>query len=429
MISPVEIAVLPIGGYETDLIRHEVEAMVRVFNELGTILTVAEAVVTEEEAGQSVQNLLEKAPDLLLFIPLRGLSAQIMEAVGRMSHTLCLIWPVQGRFALPSSTLAVGALREAGYPVELFYAPPDGPGTSEILRPILKAARAFSRLRRSRVGVIGGLFLNLVSCRYDPQTVESRIGMKLYPISFAELRDAMHWSSLPIQEIERSRREIIDLYAVESANLNALDQGIRLHLALKQIAQGKKLDGFATECWSGFPMEIGLNPCLGFIEDAYTLACEGDVMSLASLLIVKYLSGSRAYTGDMYDLDMEGVLTLVHCGGPASLAGDNRQVVLAKSQQAMERGFETMTCRPRIDPGLVTLLRFYGRDCDKMHIAMGEVQSSEQFPNPIVKVKLDGNRWDFLGQCFGNHYIVAPGDIRRELKLLCKWLGISVYET
>ena len=176
-------------------------------------------------------------------------------------------------------------------------------------------------------------------------------------------------------------------------------------------------------------MEIGLNPCLGFIEDAYTLACEGDVMSLASLLIVKYLSGSRAYTGDMYDLDMEGVLTLVHCGGPASLAGDNRQVVLAKSQQAMERGFETMTCRPRIDPGLVTLLRFYGRDCDKMHIAMGEVQSSEQFPNPIVKVKLDGNRWDFLGQCFGNHYIVAPGDIRRELKLLCKWLGISVYET
>ena len=430
MITPVAIAVLPIGEYESDLSRNEAEAMIRVLNELGAILTISEAAVTEEEACQSAEKLLIKAPDLLLFIPLRGLSAQMMETAGRMSQqTPCLIWPVQGNFALPSSALAVGALREAGFPVELFYAPPGDPGTSEMLQPILRAAIACTRLRRSRVGIIGGLFPNLVSCRYDPQTVETRLGMTLLPISFAELRDAMHSPPFSIHEIERSRQEIIASFRVDSADLNALDRGIRLHLALKQIAQGKKLDGFAAECWSGFPRELGLNPCMGFIEEAYTLACEGDVMSCASLLMVKYLSGSSAYTGDVYDLDMDGALTLVHCGGPASLASNPGDVLLTKSKQAMERGFETMTCRPRIDPGPVILLRFYGRDCDKMHIAMGEVQSSGQSPNLTVKVKLDGNRWDFLGQCFGNHYIVAAGDFRPALKLLCKWLGISLYET
>jgi len=147
------------------------------------------------------------------------------------------------------------------------------------------------------------------------------------------------------------------------------------------------------------------------------------------LLMVKYLTGSNAYTGDVYDLDMDGVLTLAHCGGPASLASDKREVVLAKSLLAMEKGFETVTCRPSPSPGPVSLLRFYGQDCDKMHIARGEVQSSEQSPNLTVKVKLEGNRWDFLGQCFGNHYVLAAGDIRRELKLLCQWLGISLYET
>ena len=253
--------------------------------------------------------------------------------------------------------------------------------------------------------------------------------MTLLSISFDNLRDAIHSTFDPVQDIERSRQEITRSYTVDAADLTALEAGIRLHLSLKQIAQEKRLDGLATECWSGFPRELGLNPCLGFIEDAYTLACEGDVMACASLLMVKYITGVDAYAGDVYDLDLDGMLTLVHCGAPASLASNHHEVLLARSHLAMERGFETMTCRPRLATGPVTLLRFYGRDCDKMHIALGELHSSEQTPSLMVEVRLAGDRWDFLGQCSGNHYIVAPGDIRSELKLLCKWLGITLDET
>jgi hypothetical protein len=42
-----------------------------------------------------------------------------------------------------------------------------------------------------------------------------------------------------------------------------------------------------------------MNPCLGFIEDAYTLACEGDVMLCISLLMARYLTGASAYAGDL----------------------------------------------------------------------------------------------------------------------------------
>jgi L-fucose isomerase-like protein len=429
MINPIKIAALPIGEFESDITRREVEAITGVFIELGAILTIAETVTTEDGARQTVQKLLEDGHDLLLFIPTRGLSAQIMETAGRMSHTPCLIWPTDGRFALPSSALAAGALREAGFPTELFYAPPDHPGSSEVLTPILKAAVAYSRLGRSRIGVIGGLFPNLVSCRYEPQIVESRLGLKLLTISFDEIRDAIQNLPFSILETEQKRREIITSYRVDTTDLNALDAGLRLHMALKQIVQEKRLDGFATECWSAFPKELGSNPCLGFVEDSYTLACEGDVMSCVSQLMVKYLTGSSAYTGDVYHLDMDGVLTLVHCGAPASLASDPGGVLLVKSGQAMERGFETINCRPQLSLGPVTLLRLYGRDCDKMHIARGGLETSQQTPNLEVKVKLDGDRWDFLARCSGNHYIVAAGDIRRELKLLCRWLGISLYET
>jgi L-fucose isomerase-like protein len=232
-----------------------------------------------------------------------------------------------------------------------------------------------------------------------------------------------------MSDVEQLRQEIIASYTINAADFNALDAGIQLHLALKQVALEQQIDGFSTECWSGLPRELGLNPCMGFIEDAYTLACEGDVMLCISLLLVRYLIGTGAYVGDLYDLDMDGILTLVHCGAPASLASNKEETVVSKSQLALERGFETITCRPRLEDGLVTLFRFYGWECDKLHLTSGELLESKISPNLTVKVKLKGNRWDFLEQCFGNHYIMVAGDIRSELKLLGKWLDITIFET
>jgi hypothetical protein len=126
MMNPFELAVLPVGEFESDIIRHEVGSIFRALNELGAHLSIAEVVLTEEDARQSVQELLDKKPNLLLLIPLRGLSAPIMEAAAQMVHLPCLIWPVQGSYALQQHS-GVGALREAGQPVELFYAPPDDP--------------------------------------------------------------------------------------------------------------------------------------------------------------------------------------------------------------------------------------------------------------------------------------------------------------
>src|SRR6266508_1046476 len=429
MTNSTIITALPIGEIDTDVIRSEFESIIGVFKGLRIDLFVADPVSDVESTRQSVQELSKKKPDLFLLIPLRGLSAQALETAVLTSHSPCLICPVQGRFALPSSTLAVRALQESKVPVEILYAPPEHPDFIKRLRCIIRTSRAFSRIQRSRIGVIGGLFPNLISCRYDPNIVSSRLGTTLVPISFKEIRNVIQSRADGMNNVEQLQRDITVSYKIDAGDLNALDAGIQLHLALKQVALEQKIDGFATECWSGFPKDLGLNPCMGFIEDAYTLACEGDVMLCIALLLVRYLIGTGAYVGDLYDLDLDGILTLIHCGAPASLALNKRAVALSKSQLAQERGFETMTCRPRLESGTVTLFRFYGRECDKLHVASGELLGSELSPNLTVQVKLKGNRWDFLEQCFGNHYIVVAGDIRSELKLLGKWLGIMILET
>src|SRR6188474_1237954 len=121
------ITALPIGEIDTDVVRSQFESIIGVFKGLELDLFVADPVSDVESTRQSVQELSKKKPDLLLLIPLRGLSAQALETAVLTSHSPCLICPVQGRFALPSSTLAIGALQESKVPVDLLYAPPDHP--------------------------------------------------------------------------------------------------------------------------------------------------------------------------------------------------------------------------------------------------------------------------------------------------------------
>jgi L-fucose isomerase-like protein len=100
---------------------------------------------------------------------------------------------------------------------------------------------------------------------------------------------------------------------------------------------------------------------------------------------------------------------------------------------AAECGFQTVVCRPRMDAGPATVFRLFGAGCDTLHVAaecgFQTVLGAESGTDMRLQAKLRGDRWDFLRWCLGNHYVVAPGDVREELLLLSKWLGITVHET
>ena len=123
MTDTTIIRALPIGEIDTDVIRSEFESIIGVFNGLGTDLLVVDPVSDEESARRSVEELSRRNPDLLVIIPLRGLTAQAIEAAVLTSRTPCLICPTQGRFALPSSALAVGALRESRFRLSCYMLP------------------------------------------------------------------------------------------------------------------------------------------------------------------------------------------------------------------------------------------------------------------------------------------------------------------
>jgi len=429
MFSDYKIAIMPIGDLDTDQVKGDYTAILEHIHGFADDAFLSHPISNEDDIQQACSRISEIHPDLLVIIALRGRSAPLMDTAARTLNVPCLFWPVQGRFALPSSTLAVGALHETGFPAELLFAPPSHPLAIDRFQNIAWAARTYSRLRRCRIGMIGGLFPNLVSCRYEQEKLISKFGITLLQISFDEIRLIMQELEKTSQSREALNQKNSCHLKVDPQDIPIVDAGLKLHLALKQLTNEKQLKGIVAECWTGFPRELEMNPCLGFIEDAYTLACEGDLVLMIALLMIRYLTGVFSFVGDIYDLDLDHNIILVHCGAPASLAKDFRNVKIEKSCAAHAQGFETMTCKPQLEPGTVTLLRLYGAGGDQLHVALGDLVQCDTSPDLKVKIHLAGNRWHFLEQCFGNHYIVAPGDIREKLRLLCKWLGITVIET
>ena len=375
----------------------------------------------EDDVQLVAKKAAETNPDVLALIVLCGKTSLLQMSIVQSVSLPTVVWAVGRDFAFPSSALAVGALKEEGRHIALFHSAADDADTMADFLAAVRAGAVITRLSRAKIGVIGGLFPNLVSCRYEPTIIKEKLGAELVSISYERLRQEMNETVA-----DQAALDHLHKLCAERVPREALLPGLNLHIALKNISKELGLEAFACECWSGLPKEIGLNPCLGFIEDSYILACEGDVMLALLLLMAKYMTGTSACAADIRYLDMDNVLTLCHCGGTCAAGSD---AVLDFSNAAQEAGFDTVTCRPNIPPGPVTLVRFYGEKCDHMHAASGDLLSCDRSNDLTVSVKLHGKRSDFINECFGNHYAIISGDIRKEIFTFCEWLKIAATYT
>lgn len=410
--------------------RRNIKAALHVIADLADLdqaLVYERMLLRIEECGAQTVDLHSDDFDVLVILVLHGNSArQIVETVDGVNCP-CIIWAARERWAWPSSALAMGKLRDEAKAVKLIYGQPSEEDAVRELGIALRAAFAVSEFAKSRIGVIGGLYPNLVSCAYDRAGIAARLGMGIVDVSFDEVRDAI--GAITDDAVESCIDRFPLLNEIDEELRPTCTSGIRLHLAMKHLTQMYSLCGFAVECWSRFPSELGMNPCLGFLEDDYIMACEGDVLLAASHILARVVTGNYSYAGDIYDLDDQNVLTLNHCGAPMSLSTNDGISAIQESKPAADLGFSTLVCHPAIQCGRVTLLRLHGSSCNRLHMAEGEIIGVESLDRMSVRIRLDGSRKHFVDNCTGNHYVAAMGDASEEIRQFCKWKNIDLIET
>ncbi len=377
-----------------------------------------------------IPGLARKAPkkdiDLIVIFSATHGTVRCITAIGeRFRKIPLLIWSIPIRYSLATSGLGAEYLRDRGHSVKLLNNSPGDIAVREEITAAARAARSFRLSKSFRIGLIGNLSPLMISLPYNLTLLKRKLGPLTLKISLPRLANTL--KSVKDSEISDKLTEYKSKYSSKVSD-QTLANALRFQLAIRKFVQDYKLDGIALECWTNLFPKYGVNPCLGHLDDL-AIGCEGDIVSLAGSLILENINGVKPYLADILGVDKEkNTIELSHCSAPISLAADSSKVSIGERTDPRSKG-KTAFVNFDLRQGPATLVRFYGKGLDKIHMTCGYLQSKGDYWGGIsLVVESKGNTSEFLDNVSGNHYLFAYGDIRKELRMFAEMKGLQVIE-
>jgi L-fucose isomerase-like protein len=424
MDSKPKVLFMPIGELRSEKIKTDLKAVETSLGKIDIDLTIMSPLYNEKKVIEAARRLKAEEVDLLVLVALHGACAPLLVLAAEHSEVRTVIWAFPARYSLPTAASAIGVLKEEGLESTLVFGSGNDQQIPTVVKRLARVAFTVNRLRRVRIGKIGGVFNLMTASYYDKNRLRQRLGPDVVRIPISDFKESL--SKVTAEEVNHAMEKILQPIDVDKA---ILGKAMKQHLALKQIVSVRGLDGVTLECHSELIKEFAINPCLGFIENTYVIGCEGDVISCAAILMLQYLTGLCVTAADPFTIDGNDVMTMVHCAGPAE-AGEHATIERGASPSHVGKPVPLAMCRPRLTSDLeVTLVRLYGINLDKLHVARGRITASDAKGQLNIKIKLHGGRTAFINHMSGNHYIIVPGDIREDLGILAENLKIQILES
>ena len=250
-----------------------------------------------------------------------------------------------------------------------------------------------------RYGVVGKPSDWLIASVPVSERVKEVFGTDLIPIPMEEL----------LREYEATE-------AVEDVR-DGLDFGSsnRLVKAVQNLREKHGLDGLTIRCFD-LLTSIHTTGCLSLAQlnnDGFIGTCEGDVMSMLSMALVRKVTGRSSFQANPSRIDVsENTMVLAHCTMPYDMA----------ESFGYDTHFESgigVAVKGELRHGPVTILRL-DKDLKSYWIAEGEITgnlSESTLCRTQVEVRLDDSyRVGYLLRVpCGNHHIVFYGRHRDEI--------------
>ena len=250
-----------------------------------------------------------------------------------------------------------------------------------------------------RYGVVGKPSDWLIASVPDFERVKEVFGTELVPIPMEEL----------LREFEATE-------AVEDIR-EGLDFGSSRRLVRAVLALREKhgLDGLTIRCFD-LLTSIHTTGCLSLAQlnaDGFIGTCEGDVMSMLTMALVRKVTGLSSFQANPSRIDIaDNTMVLAHCTMPYDMA----------ESFGYDTHFESgigVAVKGELRHGPVTILRL-DKDLKSYWIAEGEITgnlSESTLCRTQIEVRLDDSYrvGDLLRVPCGNHHIVFYGRHRDEI--------------
>ena len=267
--------------------------------------------------------------------------------------------------------------------------------------------------------------------------LRKQIGPEVVHIPINELLNSI--SKITEKKAEEELKNKISLEKIKNIEKETVIESIKIYLATKKLVFDNKIDAIAFKCWPDLKNNNVCSPCFtlsALSDDGVMSACEGDVTSAVSMLILHLMTGKNVFLGDMLKIDNnKSEILYSHCGAMSkNLSEDFNKIeyrIHADPENVWKPG---LTVEFPLKPGELTFARV-GEISGKYRMLAykGKAIESEMFVrgNP-AKVIVNKDPEKIVKNLIKNgsehHQIAVHSNILKELSLLCSFLNIDFVE-
>jgi L-fucose isomerase-like protein len=390
--------------------------------------------INAREFGYRINS--ENVDGVIIFFDTWTEPAVVMSLVQEVKHLPIAIWgfpmfPYNGLMESTGSFVALpvfsGALKRLQIKhIFILGLPTDKDALDKVVE-FVKVASTIKSLRAIRIGLVGYAAMSIYSGTFDHLKLRGVIGPEVIQIDSYTLLDIAQCADKnQYGEFLKS----VTKYATISKDLKSeyLEKEGRLYYAIKELIKIYKLDSINVKCQYELSQAYKCIACpaLSLIaEEGPVTACEGDVLTTVSQIILNLLTGQPIAYGDILNVE-KGEAIFSACGfAPYSLAENPEKVQL---NDINHPGFEGPVVSLAFKKGKITYMRINeGADGYIVNIGTGVGLNSElrQGRFPALKFKIDGEEKKFLETLYCQHYAICYGDYVKEIVALCNFLNID----
>lgn len=441
---PVKITYLPLGRVTFHLPSAEsiCQQSAQLLQELFPAVNVPPGLLTSPEMLEDYLRCLPPQ-DLIIYQCTTFVGGEFASTVTRLADCPVLVWAVDepvidgGRLRLNSLTGAFAAgnsLTAQGRPYLFISGAPTDQRVRRELQKLLAVLRTRAALRQLVVGVVGSFPPGFAFGDLDESLLAGQLGVRVVRVEAAALMERAR--GYQPGDVAQARQQLLEAVAnPRQVEEPYLEKYARLMQAYHDFVRENGIGALASRCWPDFFVQYGAPVCavLSMLTDSgVPAACEADLGGALSMFTGTQLAGGPAYFGDPVALEEDhNSLIFWHCGaGACSLARPqpgahlgvhpNRQI-----GPTMEFGLK---------PGRVTVLRLGKKDGRLRLFVLGgqALDQPQKFLGTSVAVQPDGPARVLVERVVADgwepHFALVYGDIRAELKLLGRLLGIEVLD-
>lgn len=326
--------------------------------------------------------------------------------------SLIMLLSHEGNNSLPAAMESRAYLSAKGLQSRITHA--SLPKLVETLREWQDYSDMEYRIRSSRIGLVGKPSSWLISSHVNSSAVQRRWGSSIVEIPLTEITDA---------RLDRGRGDTRvkfgDLAAravfKDVADIDTNNAGLVVQ-ALSDLVTRHKLNAVSVECFALLE-KSGISGCCAMSRlndvDGLTAGCEGDIPSMFTMMVAKYVTGQPVFMANVTDVDSDAnSVVLAHCTVPVSMVVD----------YDLTSHFETgksVAVRGRFRPQAVTLLKLWGEGLSEYWLSGGfivENLTNRAACRTQVRVHVEKPVAYFLERSLANHHILILGDYSERLE-------------